>query len=548
MTSSLPSAYSTRVCSAAFTSVSLDASLGRTSTTVSVRSLAMIRTSPTASVERGGDRFGGVEGRHGGVLLRRSGSKSVGGVKRTAGRSADPAGVGLAEPAAALRRAAVAVVARERGGGGADEPGVDRQPLAAGGLLDAGLELLGQAEVDPRRGALVGRPAARAAAPASARPARPARRPAPASRRSRARRPRRRSSTEPGARSRVISSAAADSASSSVSRIADSSGAVRRSASARASSPPASAATASSRRRFSTYGVRSMAPVWHHYGTHCKANSGATVGSGLAPWSDRRFCERIAGVSRSLRLIACVTAVAALGAAVLVVVMNALVASRGEESWSAVAVALFVLGVAAPACVGLFLVLRRPRTLVAWILLVGALSVGVVMGAFGVAALALDERSRFPARRLGAARGAGMAGAVRLAARARLLLPRRPAAVAALAAGRGVRVRLVWRRDAPAARPGDAGGPVRRRAESARPPRRERAVDGGLLGVLGRRTRLAVRRRARVACPLQGRRPRPAPTDPVARVRRVAGAALARRNVALGACSSRRSATPTSRC
>ena len=46
--------------------------------------------------------------------------------------------------------------ARERGGGGADEPGVDRQPLAAGGLLDAGLELLGQAEVDARRRGLVG--------------------------------------------------------------------------------------------------------------------------------------------------------------------------------------------------------------------------------------------------------------------------------------------------------------------------------------------------------------------------------------------------------
>ena len=59
-------------------------------------------------------------------------------------------------------------------------------------------------------------------------------------------RPRRRRSTEPGARSRVISAAAADSASSRTSRTADSSGAVSRSASARASSPPASAATASS--------------------------------------------------------------------------------------------------------------------------------------------------------------------------------------------------------------------------------------------------------------------------------------------------------------
>ena len=44
------------------------------------------------------------------------------------------------------RRSSVA----ERRGGGADEPGVDRQPLAGRGLLDAGLELLGQAEVDAR--------------------------------------------------------------------------------------------------------------------------------------------------------------------------------------------------------------------------------------------------------------------------------------------------------------------------------------------------------------------------------------------------------------
>jgi hypothetical protein len=104
-------------------------------------------------------------------------------------------------------------------------------------------------------------------------------------------------------------------------------------------------------------------------------------------------------VSRSLRLVACVAASAALGAAALVVVLNALVASRGEESLSAVATVLFVLGVGAPACVGLFLVLRRPRTLVAWILLVGALSVGVVMAAVGVAALALDDD---PGSRLGA--------------------------------------------------------------------------------------------------------------------------------------------------
>ncbi len=73
-------------------------------------------------------------------------------------------------------------------------------------------------------------------------------------------RPRSRTSTEPGARSLVISSAAADRAFSRVSRAADSSGAVRRSARARASSPPASAATASSCRSWSTYCVRFMTP------------------------------------------------------------------------------------------------------------------------------------------------------------------------------------------------------------------------------------------------------------------------------------------------
>ena len=50
----------------------------------------------------------------------------------------------------------------------------------------------------------------------------------------------------------------------SVVRAADSRGPVRRSASARASGPPASAATASSRRSFSTYGIRSMTTLWRH--------------------------------------------------------------------------------------------------------------------------------------------------------------------------------------------------------------------------------------------------------------------------------------------
>ena len=48
LTSSLPSANSTRTCSAALTSARRSLSLGRTSTTVSARSPASIRTSPTA--------------------------------------------------------------------------------------------------------------------------------------------------------------------------------------------------------------------------------------------------------------------------------------------------------------------------------------------------------------------------------------------------------------------------------------------------------------------------------------------------------------------
>ena len=61
----------------------------------------------------------------------------------------------------------------------------------------------------------------------------------------------------------LVRAAAAASASWRVRRIAASSGATRRSPSARASSPPASAAIASWRLMFSTYSSRFMAPLWH---------------------------------------------------------------------------------------------------------------------------------------------------------------------------------------------------------------------------------------------------------------------------------------------
>ena len=57
------------------------------------------------------------------------------------------------------------------------------------------------------------------------------------------------------------------------------------------------------------------------------------------------------------------------------------------------------IGVAVPASIGLALVLRRPGTRVAWIALLGSLSVGVVMAAAGVAELVRQDDPRL---RLGA--------------------------------------------------------------------------------------------------------------------------------------------------
>jgi hypothetical protein len=57
----------------------------------------------------------------------------------------------------------------------------------------------------------------------------------------------------------------------------------------------------------------------------------------------------------------------------------------GVDPLNAIDAVALLVGVGAPTAVGLFLILRRPRTLVAWILLAGALSVAVVMAAFVVA-------------------------------------------------------------------------------------------------------------------------------------------------------------------
>lgn len=187
---------------------------------------------------------------------------------RVAGlRLAHPAREALSDGAGLLRRTRPGA-AVDRARHGPHQPRVDRQALAGRGLLGAGLEMGRQSQVDAGGAALVavdgcvrlerfdGRGRLMRAPPSVG---------GSVTTKSGSS-PRSRTSTEPGASSRVISSMAAESTLSMVSRVADSRGAVSLSASSRASSPPASAATASSRRRESTYGVRSMASSWHHNG------------------------------------------------------------------------------------------------------------------------------------------------------------------------------------------------------------------------------------------------------------------------------------------
>jgi signal transduction histidine kinase len=85
------------------------------------------------------------------------------------------------------------------------------------------------------------------------------------------------------------------------------------------------------------------------------------------------------------RLLACILAVAALGGAALAAVGGTVGVPPGVDALSALDAVALLVGVGAPAAVGLFLILRRPRTLVAWILLAGALSVAVVLAAVVVA-------------------------------------------------------------------------------------------------------------------------------------------------------------------
>ena len=55
-----------------------------------------------------------------------------------------------------------------------------------------------------------------------------------------------------------------------------------------------------------------------------------------------------------LRALACVLAALALASLVLIGVINAMAASRGEDAFGVLGVASFVVGVGTPACVGLF--------------------------------------------------------------------------------------------------------------------------------------------------------------------------------------------------
>src|SRR3954454_19918952 len=103
---------------------------------------------------------------------------------------------------------------------------------------------------------------------------------------------------------------------------------------------------------------------------------------------------------RWLRPTACVAAATALALALVTVVVNLAASPHGGQDTLPRGAALPVLpAIAAPACVGLFLALRRPRNRIAWILLAGALSVGLVLVASEDSGAALY---RHPDSRLGA--------------------------------------------------------------------------------------------------------------------------------------------------
>ena len=240
-------------------------------------------------------------------------------------------------------------------------------------------------------------------------------------------------------------------------------------------------------------------------------------------------------MNRLARPLACVVAALAFAAVAGAIVAGAIAKSRGEDIPVGLADAVAILvGVGTPACVGLVLVLRGAGVRVAWILLGGALSVAVVMAGFATRQPRARRRSRTRPRAPGRSSSrTEWTRALPVAARARLRLSRRPAAVAPLAAdGRGRR-RVRRRHAGAAAAAADARGPERSRRQPDRRRARPRGpADARVLGLLVRAAGLAVRRRARAARALQGGRAGAAPAGAVAGLRRADPAAVAGRDVA----------------
>ena len=211
------------------------------------------------------------------------------------------------------------------------------------------------------------------------------------------------------------------------------------------------------------------------------------------------------------RVLACLIAVAALAAAMAAVVINAVAASRGaHHSLDAVGSVLFVLAVAAPAAVGLFVALRRPGNRVAVDPARRRAVGGCRDGRRRRREPGAVRGPRLDGRGLGRARGVPVAGAVPVAAGARVRVPGRAAAsprwrpAAALAASPRAAGCVVLLAVAAGAR-----DRVRRRSPTRCRSPWPRALEPRVLGLLGRPARRRCRRRcARAARPLPRRRRR----------------------------------------
>ena len=89
-----------------------------------------------------------------------------------------------------------------------------------------------------------------------------------------------------------------------------------------------------------------------------------------------------------LRPLACVIAALSAAAAITAVVLDL---ASADGSLTAPAVVPFLGAIFAPTSVGLFVALRQPENRIAWILLLGPLSVAIVMAADGLATLTLED-------------------------------------------------------------------------------------------------------------------------------------------------------------